>query len=469
MEIEPLGLVALLALLFVSLALCGVLAARVRRGSRRDVTPALVPPRELVAAELERTRGAYEVQLTRLRGEREQALADNGVLRSRLAEVEGGVEAAVAAAVEVRLAAALEADVEARLTAAFEAKVELGVAARLAEALAAAAARNRTREAAEAPYPPGGPALSPAVPSRLPLGRDSAADSTVDGADLGPLIIRAASVRGDRQRDDGEHRRDAILLGLVEEIPSPTLLSVVAAGAPRGLWSRSAAERACRSLAAQLGHYGERLGAELYQGAYATTHVPGDDSELGGLLRTALQGVARSVRLVARNETGGASSGIGGTGGAGDAAVEVALTGLLSRLGDHQLREHVAFGVGDCSVLRLREGAWGEVFTGAREARLPTAAPELRWARFETRPGDLLAVCSAPMAELLLREDLGDWFAERWADRRPFLTAFFSDVNVRVRSAGGDRSAVCLWDFGEARRTSTTGDSTRSATGDGHA
>lgn len=464
METEPVVLVALFVALFMSLVACGVLAvAARRRGPRHTVLPAQ-RQKELLAPELERTRGAYEVQLTRVLGEREQALVENRSLRSRLAEVEGGVEAAIAAQLKVRLAAALEAEVEARvaaalearvearLTAAFEAKVERGVAARIAEA-SAAAARNRSQDGAEVPDPPGGPPLSPAVPSRLPLGRDSGADSTVDGADLGPLIVRSASVRGDLQREDGEHRRDAVHLGLVEEITSPTLLSVVAAGAPRGPWSRSAAERACRSLAAQLGHYGERLGTELYQAAYATTRVPADDSELGGLLRTAVQGVAHSVRLVARNETGGVSAGTGSTGAAGDAAVELALTGLLSRLGDHQLREHVAFGIGDGSVLRLREGVWDGVFTGARQARLPTGSQELRWARLETRPGDLLAVCSAPMAELLLREDLGDWFAERWVDRRPFLTTFFSDVNVRVRSAGGDRSVVCLWDFGEARRT----------------
>ncbi|WP_406397232.1 hypothetical protein OH805_00210 [Streptomyces sp. NBC_00879] len=474
MDIEPLALVALFVVLLASLTLCGVLGVAVRRGSHRALTAASPPPRELIAAEVDRTRREYEIQLTRVCGERDQALSDSRFLHTRLTQLEAGVEARVAAEVDARLGAALEAKVEAgieaRVAAVLEARIEAGVAARLAEALASAAARFGSRNADDAQEPPGEPPLSPAVPHQLPLGRDSTADTTVDGADLGPVVVRAASVRGDRQREDGEHRRDAVMLWLVEEIPSPTLLSAVAAGAPRGLWSQSAAQRACRSLAAQLGRYGERLGSELYPApfpgadpdadrtwastptSYGTSREGGDDNTLGELLRLALQGVGRSVGLVARNEAGGAGVGTSGTGKEADAAVEVALTGLLSQLGDHQRRQHVAFGVGDGSVLRLRDGTWQEVFTGAREARLPAAAPELRWARFDTRPDDLVAVCSAPVAELLLRADLGGWFAQRWAGRGPYLTDFFSDVNVRVRSTGGDRSVVCLWDFGEARR-----------------
>lgn len=278
MDIEPLALVALFVVLLASLTLCGVLGVAVRRGSHRALTAASPPPRELIAAEVDRTRREYEIQLTRVCGERDQALSDSRFLHTRLTQLEAGVEARVAAEVDARLGAALEAKVEAgieaRVAAVLEARIEAGVAARLAEALASAAARFGSRNADDAQEPPGEPPLSPAVPHQLPLGRDSTADTTVDGADLGPVVVRAASVRGDRQREDGEHRRDAVMLWLVEEIPSPTLLSAVAAGAPRGLWSQSAAQRACRSLAAQLGRYGERLGSELYPAPF-----PGADPD----------------------------------------------------------------------------------------------------------------------------------------------------------------------------------------------
>ncbi|MFE7094796.1 hypothetical protein [Streptomyces erythrochromogenes] len=283
--------------------------------------------------------------------------------------------------------------------------------------------------------------VSPAIPRQLPVGRDTTADSSVDGADLGPVVVRAASARGDRARHDGEHRRDAVLLRFAEEIPAPTLLSAVAAGSPRGRWSQSAADRACRSLATQVGRYGEGLGRALYG-------PDGDDGALGALLRTALQGVAHSMRLVTRGEGPG--------GEADDAAIEVALTGLLTRLGDGREREHLAFGVGDGALLRLRDGEWSTVFTPGdsaphRTLRLPADAARVGWDRLTTLPGDVLAVCSPPMAELLLRDDAGPWFAARWAGRQPYLTSFLSEVNVPVRSTGGDRSVVCLWDFGDAR------------------
>ncbi|MFF7353881.1 hypothetical protein ACFZA1_14680 [Streptomyces filipinensis] len=469
METEPLALDVLYVLLLASVLLCGALGLALRRASRRhSVAAPANPSHELLPPEADRTRRQYEARLTAMLAERDQALAANQHLHSQLIELQGSLEARVEAEVDGRLAAALEARweaaVEARVAAVLEAKVETGVAARLAEASAEALARFAPRDTGQVREPPAAPPQSPAVPHQLPLGRDCAADSTVDGADLGPLIVRAASVRGPRQREDGEHRRDAVMVRLVEEIPAPTLLSVVAAGAPRGLWSQSAAQRACHSLAAQLGHYGERLGGVLDRGRDPDPHtatppagraVAGDEAEngeLGGLLRAAVQGVAHSIHLVARDEGGATSIGADAAETEADAGVDVALTALLSELGDRQRRRHVAFGIGDTRVLRLRNDVWETVFAGMREARLPTGADDLCWARFETHPNDLVAVCTAPMAELLLRGDLGEWFARRWARGRPHLTEFFSDVNVRVRCTGGDRSVVCLWDFGEARR-----------------
>ncbi|MBC7269778.1 MAG: protein phosphatase 2C domain-containing protein [Streptomyces sp.] len=306
-------------------------------------------------------------------------------------------------------------------------------------------AEQLARRLAEAESRTGAPlgpdSLYPAIPRRLPLGRDAAADSVVDGADLGPVVVRAASVRGDRARHEGRHRRDAFVLRFVEELPTPTLLSVVAAGAPHGRWTQSAADRACRSLAAQVARYGEALGRQLFR-------PDGSGEEVTALLRTAFQAVGNSMRLVTRGE--------GPEGAADDAAIEVSLTGLLSRLGDGKRREHVAFGVGDGAVLRLRDGTWTPVFTPAaepseRSLRMPAAASRVRCAGFETHPGDLIAVCAAPVADLLLRTEAGEWFAARWAGKQPYLTTFLSEVNVPVRSAGGDRTVVCLWDFGDAR------------------
>lgn len=49
----------------------------------------------------------------------------------------------------------------------------------------------------------------------------------------------------------------------------------------------------------------------------------------------------------------------------------------------------------------------------------------------------------------------------RWAGRQPHLASFLSEVNVPVRSPRGDRTVVCLWDFGDARETPCGGILTR--------
>ncbi|MFC1416603.1 protein phosphatase 2C domain-containing protein [Streptacidiphilus cavernicola] len=298
-------------------------------------------------------------------------------------------------------------------------------------------------DAADTAPPPGPGADSPAVPRELPLGRDAVADSVVDGADLGPVVVRAASVRGDRHRVGKEHRRDAVRLRLLDGFGGPVLFSAVATGSPRGEWSRSGAERACEGAIDQLDHFGRAVGDRLFDPAAA--------AEVKRVLQLAALGVAGSIRSLARE-----LDRTGTDGSADDAAVETGLTCLLSRLGDGVRREHLAFGVGEGAVLRLRAGAWERVHDVAgveqgRTALLPRDAERLTWTRFESLPGDLVLVCSRPMADLLDRDDVGAWFAERWQGRRPYLTTFLSDVNVRVRSPGEDRSVVALWDYGATR------------------
>jgi hypothetical protein len=305
---------------------------------------------------------------------------------------------------------------------------------------------DRLKELAEV-APPVDDASSPAVPRELPLGRDTVADSIVDGADLGPLVVRAASVRGDRHRQDQEHRRDTVLLRMVEGFGVPVLMSSVAAGAPGGTLSQTAASSACRALTLQLGHYASSLRGRLFD--------PSRDAELAGTLHVALHGVARSVQLVAR---GAAADLPSEERPAGDQHVSTSLYAVLSALGDRETRAHIVFGVGDGVVMRLRvedgEWAWSTVFEPDAETRLrrlPADPEGFSWARFTSAPGDLVVLATRPVAELLQRKDLGEWFAQRWGNHQPYLTSFLSDVNIRVHSTGGDRSLACLWDFGEAR------------------
>ncbi|WP_393101547.1 protein phosphatase 2C domain-containing protein [Streptomyces sp. LN325] len=437
----------LIILLVLSLAGNAALAFRLVRTDRAALPPASVPT---ALAQSSGSNPELALSEDRLESVRREVTAAHELLRGRDLEL-SRVRALLKEAQEKSAAAAMQpAGLQQELHVArqrlrtLEGEVR-GLARERDDARSDAdGLKRRLAEAeAEGGTPLGPNALSPAIPRRLPLGRDATSDSSVDGADLGPLVVRAASVRGDRARREGEHRREAFLLRFVEEMRTPTLLSAVAAGVPHGRWSQSAADRACRNLAAQVARYGDTLGHQLYRPA-------GSDGDLTGLLRTALHGVAHSMRLVTRGEGPG--------GEPNDAAIGVALTGLLSRLGDSRQREHVAFGIGDGALMVLRDGVWSSVFTPGETAaerglRLPAAAQQVRCARLTTRPGDLLALCSSSLADLLVRPEVGDWFAGRWAGRQPCLTSFLSEVNVPVRSPGGDRTVVCLWDFGDARET----------------
>lgn len=291
------------------------------------------------------------------------------------------------------------------------------------------------------------------VPQQLSLSQDATADTLLDGADLGAVIVRAASVCGDRHRRRQQHRRDAVLLRVPVGLGGSALLSAVAAGAPEGVWSQSAAAHACRALVTQIQNQADVLAPWLAETAVSATDgqepPAGDFSGPAAALKLALSDVRRAIKVEA-NSRGWVSE----QGMADDRAVAVALTGLLSPLGDRESRTHLAFGAGDGMVLRLRDGEWSTVFPvqdpGPGGGTLPSEEVRLRWDPITTQQGDLLAVCSRPTAELLRQEVTGAWFAERWAGRQPRLTSFMLHVSARIRAAVEDRSLVCVWDYGNA-------------------
>lgn len=285
--------------------------------------------------------------------------------------------------------------------------------------------------------------LLPATPQHPSLSGDAVADSVVDGADLGALVVRAASTCGDHHRRERQHRRDSVLLRMPTGRGRRFLLSSVAAGAPDGAWSQSAAAHACRALETQVVQHADRLVEALA--------VPAGGSlspDTQAALRLAVDGVGRAIRTESRLREWVALDG-----SAEDRAVATTLTAVMSPLEDRLSRTHLVFGVGDGAVLRLRDGRWERVF---QAAALPGAAGTLpsdtgvTWTLVETRPGELLAVCTRPMADLLLRKDVGRQLADLWTGGQPTLTWFLSSVFAKVEAAVEDRSLVCLWDFGYA-------------------
>jgi cell division septum initiation protein DivIVA len=285
--------------------------------------------------------------------------------------------------------------------------------------------------------------LLPATPQHPSLSGDAVADSVVDGADLGALVVRAASTCGDHHRRERQHRRDSVLLRMPTGRGRRFLLSSVAAGAPDGAWSQSAAAHACRALETQVVQHADRLVEAL--------DVPAGGSlspETQATLRLAVDGVGRAIRTESRLREWVALDG-----SAADRAVATTLTAVMSPLEDRLSRTHLVFGVGDGAVLRLRDGRWERVFQAAAVPGTAGTLPNhtgVTWTLVETRPGELLAACTRPMADLLLRKDVGRQLADLWTAGQPTLTWFLSSVFAKVEAAVEDRSLVCLWDFGYA-------------------
>lgn len=291
-----------------------------------------------------------------------------------------------------------------------------------------------------APEPPRPPAPEPlldlAAPSALPNVADSEPDSTVDGARLGRLVVRAAATRGELNRLDGLARRQAAATTLLSRFSPPVLLSAVAAGLPSRDHSQLGAVQACKTLHGQLN---ERATALALDAAWkdAETRSAVADDELRRLLRAATVEVGKSLTLAAKGRN------------LEPETVATSLTFLLSRLGDVPRRRHLVVGVGSGALLRVSgDGKMPAEYEEAAEplATLPENPDLLSWRTVETGPGDVLVLCTGTTAAFLKRErDKGGPVID-WHGGMPDLVRFFWYLNQQD-TAREDHAAVALWEL----------------------
>ena len=122
------------------------------------------------------------------------------------------------------------------------------------------------------------------------------------------------------------------------------------------------------------------------------------------------------------------------------------------------------FGIGEGGLFRLREGEWQDLDpcrdplpeSSATAGPAPREdgddtepSPRFRFRASVGRPGDVLLMCSAGLAEPLRGEpELADLLAGRWSapSAPPGLTAFLRDVQVRAKGYADDRTAVAAWE-----------------------
>ncbi|MFE0887593.1 protein phosphatase 2C domain-containing protein [Streptomyces rochei] len=309
-------------------------------------------------------------------------------------------------------------------------------------------------------YDPEPTALPPADPDQLD---GLVADTVLEGARYGGRTLRAVSVRGDSARYRGEPRRDALLVARFGAGEQALVLVAMATGARATAGAHRAAAEVCRWIGRAVGRSHARLGEDLR-------------AARRGDLKSGLHRL--TDRSLGRLRAGAADQGL--------SPDEYAATlRCLLLPADPECRTRVYFGVGGGGLLRLRDGVWqnmepspGEVAGApvvgfgsasggtADDDRLTmdlgnTAPPgphgdpsagrprdPFRFRASVARPGDVLLMCTAGLAEPLLSEpELGELLARRWSGRTPpGLAEFLADSRVRVKGYADDRTAAAVWE-----------------------
>jgi uncharacterized protein YegL len=305
---------------------------------------------------------------------------------------------------------------------------------------------NRGRPAAGEPSDPG-PA-SPAAPlapaaifpecafigSAAKPGTDPAAipdewhkvpDTALDGAAFGGLVIRAASLRGDKHRLAGVTRTDAMSIYRVREGEVDAVVACVAEGADVGPLSALGADQACQLVRDEVL---KRL-AKLFA----------DAKDAPAVCQDLVEGVAD--RLARRA-------------GFLEVAPEELSTALMVAVveagGDPQQRQSVLFGVGACAAFTLRDGAFGAPYFAAgkagAESALPTSIGQVAVRTGNLSQGEALLVCTNGLAKPMRRAEVSERLAAWWrASEVPSLPEFAWQLSFRTAAPADDRTAICLW------------------------
>lgn len=283
-----------------------------------------------------------------------------------------------------------------------------------------------------------------------PLGRPSLRDGDkfaafspavlLDGARLGRLTVRAASVRGDSHNWEGSCRQDAMAVTRIGPPGAEMLLLAVADGVGSALYSHVGSYRFSRLAAVHLDQEAESIHAALCARA---------EDELRLLATKAVAGAAAELR------SAWAQSAHHKPRPYADEDYATTLQVLLIPT-DPGIRERVLCSVGDGGLFVLREGRWeqGEQDDGAglldtRTEALPHAYRTVRTTLLHTMPGEVLLLGTDGITNPLTQKD--PEFAHRLADawggpEVPSLSDFLWQAQTRAKSYDDDRTVICVWE-----------------------
>jgi serine/threonine protein phosphatase PrpC len=275
-------------------------------------------------------------------------------------------------------------------------------------------------------------------PGVLPAEPTAAPDSLLDGAQYPGIVIRAASLRGDVHRYNGETRQDSIGLWslkapAVADQEQPLILACVADGVGSYPLSHIGSAEACWLLRQ---HVTAHLDMLLSPSAPAQAQA----------CRQVISEVASGLRvLAAKNRLE-------------PKQVSTTLAAALiipTRKGQGAAAHALLFGVGDSTGFLLREGRWtaipeqaddeGDVISTGTNA-LPTRPETCQIASSTLYIGDMLMLCTDGLAKPFEgNESVRDRLAEWWGGHPPGLPEFYWQLSFRAQTYVDDRSVVCAW------------------------
>ncbi|WP_258308444.1 protein phosphatase 2C domain-containing protein [Streptomyces sp. NWU339] len=248
----------------------------------------------------------------------------------------------------------------------------------------------------------------------------------LDGAQVGRLTVRAASVRGDSHNWEGSCRQDAMVVTRVGPPEAEFLLLAIADGVGSAKYSHTGSHLVVRQAALHLDQEAESIHAAL------TTQ---DEGELRGLANKA---IARAVTELSAGQ---------------DYATTLHVLLVPT---DARIRERVVFSVGDGGLFVLREGRWeqgnpvddGSLLDTRTEA-LPHAYRSVKAKLLRTEPGEVLLLGTDGITNPLTQKD--PEFAQRLANawggpEVPSLSDFLWQAQTRAKSYDDDRTVICVWE-----------------------
>ncbi|MGW4563037.1 protein phosphatase 2C domain-containing protein [Streptomyces sp. NPDC004561] len=250
----------------------------------------------------------------------------------------------------------------------------------------------------------------------------------VDGAQVGLITVRAASVRGDSHNWEGSCRQDAMTVVRIGPPQAELLLLAVADGVGSAKASHVGSFRITRQAAIHLDREAESIHAAL---------SAQDEGELRAIANKAIAGAVSESRLGPEHST----------------TLHVLLVPT-----DARIRERVVFSVGDGGLFVLRGDHWehgnpagDSSLLDTRTEALPHAYRSVKSMMLRTVPGEVLLLGTDGITNPLTQKDPGfaDHLAHAWGGPEiPSLSDFLWQAQTRAKSYDDDRTVICVWEDG---------------------